>query len=448
MPPTVVQPDMSSAAFFTEAIMIERENRVRTIPGERGTLYRFYNTSGKFTNSTSVFEPGTESYFSKVRQGEDTIGYDKGLYRYRFIPPTAYIYDRVERNSWTGVVYLKQAGLSGTEIQVSGVLTANGSSGVQIPDITKQKASLNAQVTTQLLNRAKDQKINLAQAFAERAQTIQLLASTAIKLAKSFSALRQGNIVAAGKALGVSVSRRTRRNYRMMRQEKPLDAISNAWLELQYGWKPLLSDCYGAAEQAAILNGEKIIGKASTYARMRVCDSDTVGIPDVQGSPIGTVVRTVQLYQKMTVYFEVNNSTLKSAAQMGMTNPLTIAWELTPWSFVVDWFLPVGNWLNSLDATAGTSFKSGISTVTEEHLYEGTITGFGPDTSGYWAKRAGSGKYFYKRFVMTRSPMANWPSSKLPEFKNPFSTVHALNAIALLKGVFSRHKTDLQRSAR
>jgi len=29
----------------------------------------------------------------------------------------------------------------------------------------------------------------------------------------------------------------------------------------------------------------------------------------------------------------------------GLQDPASVAWELLPWSFVVDWFIPIGNWL-------------------------------------------------------------------------------------------------------
>jgi len=417
--------------------MIERENTQRNINGTRSTLTRFFNSKGQFLNELSSYEPLVELTVSKQRSGEDLPGFSSGFYRYRFRPPTVYLYNRTSRQAWTGIVHLKQKGDGGSFIQVAGVLTS--SSGVTPPELSALKSALNAQVTIKLLNSVKDQKINLAQAFAERAQTIQLLASTAIKLAKSFSALRRGNIVAAGKALGIRVSRRTRQNYRIMRQEKPFDAASNAWLELQYGWKPLLNDVYGAAEQAAILNGEKVVGRASVSHRRKYNDVVRIQIPGLQGDAMASVQRQVDLEQKMTVYFEVNNSSLKTAAQMGLTNPLVIAWELTPWSFVVDWFIPVGNWLSSLDATTGTVFKSGTSTVVENHRYEGTLTGFAPDSGNYWASRSGAGSYSFEQFALSRTLMGSYPSSKLPEFKNPLSTVHALNAIALLRGLFSKH---------
>jgi hypothetical protein len=33
---------------------------------------------------------------------------------------------------------------------------------------------------------------------------------------------------------------------------------------------------------------------------------------------------------------------------LGLLDPLSVAWEILPWSFVVDWFYPVGTFLDNL----------------------------------------------------------------------------------------------------
>jgi hypothetical protein len=46
-----------------------------------------------------------------------------------------------------------------------------------------------------------------------------------------------------------------------------------------------------------------------------------------------------ELYEEMS--FERN---------LGLTDPLSVAWELIPYSFVVDWFVPIGTYLDNLNA--------------------------------------------------------------------------------------------------
>lgn len=51
---------------------------------------------------------------------------------------------------------------------------------------------------------------------------------------------------------------------------------------------------------------------------------------------------------------EVINDSLLTLDQCGLINPLSVAWELVPFSFVVDWFLPIGTYINSMSDYAGT----------------------------------------------------------------------------------------------
>jgi hypothetical protein len=44
----------------------------------------------------------------------------------------------------------------------------------------------------------------------------------------------------------------------------------------------------------------------------------------------------------------VQTEELSYARNMGLADPRNVLWELTPWSFVVDWFIPIGTYLNQL----------------------------------------------------------------------------------------------------
>lgn len=50
---------------------------------------------------------------------------------------------------------------------------------------------------------------------------------------------------------------------------------------------------------------------------------------------------------------EYDQSHFKTFQQIGLTNPLLLGWELIPFSFVADWFIQVGDYLETLDALIG-----------------------------------------------------------------------------------------------
>lgn len=297
--------------------------------------------------------------------------------------------------------------------------------GLGLPPIDLEQ--LDSQARTASLLGLKDQKVNLVQAFAERGQTVRLIGNTINRLAGAASSLRKGQFAAAARSLGVQASPRRIRKYTKSWSENQSQALANGWLELQYGWRPLLNDIYGAAEQLAQINVREVrnIVKKSVsrtiYERGRLARNTS---PFVYYD----IKRKVTI--KYVIYFStpVGNHSL---TQIGLTNPALIAWELTPWSFVIDWLLPIGDYISSLDATSGLVFEKGCKTIFEER------TSFCKGLSGPAASPgftwSGSVPSDSKEIWVTRQVLSDFPESSLPALKNPFSTTHVLNALALLK---------------
>jgi hypothetical protein len=124
-------------------------------------------------------------------------------------------------------------------------------------------------------------------------------------------------------------------------------------------------------------------------------------------------------------------------AQTGFTNPVNLAWEVLPYSFVLDWLLPVGPWLTTLSAYDGLSFVDGFVTrFTRQEIsamidYKGSFPGtYQPST---WDIAGRFGRVY---IIVNRTKLTTFPSADCPQFKNPFSVTHALNGLALLEAAF------------
>lgn len=265
----------------------------------------------------------------------------------------------------------------------------------------------------QALLRVKDQSVNLAQAWAERRMTADLVADTALKLAKAYRYARKGNFDRAAKALGA----------------RPNKAASN-WLELQYGWLPLLSDVYGAAEALAkrdspkhwTITGKGVVREPWTHRGTRWYGR-WHGRTEARGMQ-GCFVR---------LDYIPGNDFFANLSNLGLTNPAQLAWELLPYSFVVDWIWPVGDWLSSLDATVGLEFLSGSRTQRRE--------GYGlwyadPKPENGYQLHEVSYRASSKYLSLSRSVYLTSPIPFPPPPKNPFSFTRMANALALLAQAF------------
>ena len=133
--------------------------------------------------------------------------------------------------------------------------------------------------------------------------------------------------------------------------------------------------------------------------------------------------------------YEVLSETAEFIANTGLLNPLSVAWELVPYSFVADWFLPVGSYLNNLDYDLGLRFLKGW--ITTKTLVSGHVESLGGTHSSGATTQTWSGGYISCEVSgITRQGMGSFPAVPYPRWKDPISLSHALNAIALLRTAF------------
>lgn len=343
---------------------------------------------------------------------------------------------KVTRTFGYGVWYL-------IEDDTSNSVNVSQSSPVGNPVTEARIADTVGRATENLLSNLKDMKINAAQATAERKQTCNTVASAAKAIAGCIGGLKSGNFSKAARSLGMEPPKRAGRRFNRDFPSDPQRAVANGWLSLQYGWKPLVSDAYGAAEALAKanLNGENRNFTLHTASGRgtKVWDekwSDSISIPNgTRGFDVVQRHLKASIRSKVSVTYKVSSPLVADLASLGITNPALLAWELVPYSFVVDWFLPLGNWLGSLDSTLGLTFVSGYSSVKTNYYSTSSWI-----TSLTWTNQ--SGNYHFRKNDTFRGEdrcirqiLTDFPRAPFPKLKNPLSTSHVASAMALLKQI-------------
>lgn len=214
---------------------------------------------------------------------------------------------------------------------------------------------------------ADQDSFNLAVSLAEMKETVGLIGITAIRLANSYRFLRKGRVKDAFRSLGISDEKKIHglrgvpkdspsnwtagdhRRYlenRVPKRDHMSQFAASTWLELQYGWTPLLLDVYGSAEYVA-----KLLHDSSVDLIVKAAGKGSSTNTYLNANEQSTAVANAIV--KHIVHLRVSDPLLRNAAALGLTNPLNVAWELIPFSFIADWFLPVGDMLNSLSALQG-----------------------------------------------------------------------------------------------
>ena len=305
--------------------------------------------------------------------------------------------------------------------------------GVYLPYLSTALGVNYGQVVNKILSNLSQNKVNIAQFFAEREQTKNLVASTAHRIADSLLALRKGNFAGAARnLLGSKGSRGIGRG---------IGGIPEQWLALQYGWKPLLSDVYGACEElAALTTGvepEAYSAKGHATTSLEKISYDVPGdggwVPPMKWSNTSAQIRGFGV-----VNAKVGAQVMSIASRTGIANPIKLEWELLPYSFVVDWFYPVGDFLDQCNATDGFQFLSGYIVQKVTVNWNGRLARHSfTDPSG-WVTSASGGDSSASSVTYKRTALSGFPRARWPDFKDPFSSTHVANALSLLATAFGR----------
>lgn len=281
-------------------------------------------------------------------------------------------------------------------------------------------ASLDASCYTEFLNRIKDSRVNLAQAFAERHETARTIIDLAIKATRAIVALKHGHLTQAAEALFPKGSFR--------------NGVADYWLCYQYGVRPLLMDIRGAMEAMAKdqdIQFDVIRSKTQAIPFQQKHDQmDSYGTikSNLYCSWDTFIKGSVTVKYKASVY--VANPGLQALSSLGLLNLESLAWELIPYSFVIDWVLPVGDYLSGLDALTGISVLRAHKTIYSKETIT-CVKSFNGSAGGY--SSSGTCGRTTRRVCVDRTRLMSLPPPPLPNFSlNRINLKKVLSGLALL----------------
>lgn len=228
---------------------------------------------------------------------------------------------------------------------------------------------------------------NLALLYAERKSTLEGLTTALGGIVKCMRDVRKGKVP----ELLMNAS-----------ELKGRKKFSGAWLNYTYGIAPFASDMYKIANTDPIAQVVYCKGKAKSSREF----SDS------------TYMAGGEYKSTFKFGLSLSDPLVASLAQTGMLNPALIAWELTPFSFMADWVLPVGPYLEMLTATSG--YTKHYGSVTRVWKYQGDA----------WSDNSSATHSTLLRQI-DRTTSA-FPDPPLPHFKNPLSPGHALNFLSII----------------
>jgi hypothetical protein len=175
-------------------------------------------------------------------------------------------------------------------------------------------------------------EFNMAISLAEGKASLATVTDAARRIALSAKKLRKGDFKGAARTFAGSSNKRGKN---ISRSEVTEDWFASNWLQLRYGWMPLVQDVFSAMNHLAHLQNRRV---SMVYRGSKKLKQDAAS-----ASPSWTVHGAS--IQAATIKAKITH--INELALLGLTDPLSVAWELVPYSFVFDWFVPVGNYLSA-----------------------------------------------------------------------------------------------------
>jgi len=172
--------------------------------------------------------------------------------------------------------------------------------------------------------------------------------------------LRRGRFGDAALSIGLNLSSAQRKKLERNYVQFGAKSFANNYLELHFGWSPLIKDIHDAVEVLSKpIVRVRVRTKRGAWFHTYVSLASDNGNDRTYGGDKYTTYQAITLKADL----EVSNPNLALASQCGVVNPLSIAWELVPFSFVVDWFVNVGDFLNTFTDFAGITLVNPHRTI-------------------------------------------------------------------------------------
>lgn len=253
--------------------------------------------------------------------------------------------------------------------------------------------------------------------LAEARQSVGTVERRLMQMASFAGALRKGNLAGAAGALGLSPSSIPKG------ARATSKAFANNFLEFHFGWQPAVQDIHDACQtmSSADFGTRKVVGHGhqshAAFARQQF-----------EPNYYRTITRDGNTSSKQGCLVRISNESAYLADQMGLANPLVLAWNLLGYSFVADWFANVGDVLQAVTGFVGLEITRAYGTICQAKHWQ-------DNTHFYWYEdgilKTGTQRTSQKDVYIRRAPGLVGPVLALKPFKG-FSPMRGITACSLL----------------
>jgi hypothetical protein len=206
--------------------------------------------------------------------------------------------------------------------------------------------------------------------------------------------------------------------------------LASAWLAVRYGLLPLINDVNNVVEGLKKPTGPLRRTTRSNSGTLSRTSYDTVTWNYSSLTETVGITSTDTLSVRVMSLDEYDITMLNNIGFSGK-NLLTLPWELIPYSFVVDWFANIGDFVGAITPSLGVKQLGTAATIERTNTMEANIVGISAPT-GWTINVPGFGSY--KTSLNSRNRATTLPSPRIV-IKNDFrfsNLTRVLDATGLL----------------
>lgn len=221
-------------------------------------------------------------------------------------------------------------------------------------------------------------------------------------------------------------------------------AASSAWLEYRYGWQPIILDAdtiiQSTIQMKSGLNRQRLVARAQEADEASIT-SQFSGVIWLDPATASGTVKTTKRYRSCAgvIYDRCDRGTSERVDRMLGYRPRDLAatfWEVIPYSYVCDWFVNVGDWIQAVTPDPTVEVKaSWVTSIVETTIEISNVStsfdfnyGWCPPRVTYNGSLGGS-----VRRSLTIARESNPALSFTPVLtKKSLSTLHSVDGLSLL----------------
>lgn len=306
--------------------------------------------------------------------------------------------------------------------------------------------SVEAEARTRALNKLASGKASLGNTLGELRQTAQGVVQVVNQLMDGVTAAAAAVPALKRKAVqeilnfGKVKPKRKRESSaaarkRMQREQQVLDT----WMQHQMAIKPTLMDI---DEIGRALSDSLFLEKRPMRATIKAGAQGSVsgrttaqsGFTSINTHIVDELRAQGEAKCHISAVYDIPLSGARDWNQWGMANPLSVAWELTIYSWLVDYLVDVGGWLESLTADVGTHFVEGsLSRLMKVgNIDVALVNVYNPSYGKYTILRSGPVMFNGQVGRMNRQVLSNLHPSLVPPLKKQLSLTQLANSLTVL----------------